>query len=134
MIVFNDVVQVIQNLVKQRRNGADTDITQLLLPVLFATSPDEDLDLSICSLYRGVFENNLEYLIDSETSQNISRVYIKINILLRNSECSLDALRWLSTQPCINKLSPKALLAGAKELSKDDTAKAFLFGGHRSLK
>lgn len=127
MIVFNDVVQVIQNLVKQRRNGADTDITQLLLPVLFATSPDEDLDLSICSLYRGVFENNLEYLIDSETSQNISRVYIKINILLRNSECSLDALRWLSTQPCINKLSPKALLAGAKELSKDDTAKAFLF-------
>lgn len=66
MIVFNDVVQVIQNLVKQRRNGADTDITQLLLPVLFATSPDEDLDLSICSLYRGVFENNLEYLIDSK--------------------------------------------------------------------
>ena len=127
MIAFNDVAQIIQNFVKQRPNGADTDITQLLLPVLLATSPEEDMDLSICSLYRGKFEHNLEYLIDSETWQNISRVYVKINILLRNSECSLDALRWLSTQPCIQNLSPKALLAGAKELSKDDLAKAFLF-------
>ncbi len=127
MLAFDDVAQVIQNLVKQRRNGADTDITQLLLPVLLTISPEEDLDSSICSLYRGKFENNLEYLFASETPQDISRVYVKINILLRNCECSLDALRWLSTHPCIRKLSPKALLAGAKELSKDDMAKALLF-------
>lgn len=127
MIGFNVAAQVIQNFVRQQPNGADTDVGQVLLSVLLATSPEEDLDLSICSLFRGKFDNNLEYLIESESLQNISRAYVKINILLRNSECSLDALLWLSTQPCIRNLSPKALLAGAKGLSKEDLAKAFLF-------
>jgi len=95
-----------------------------LLPFVESLPPAADVDPCICSLYEDDFVQDFEDLRTGRTKPD-DRCMVKLNVNLKNGSLSPQQLSWLSDQPFLERLAPKALLAAARAVARDNAGASF---------